>query len=100
MTDPNEQGHPIPGHLETRRVMIRMSVVFPVDVLKESTPEFVNFSYNEGTHCISNDLLTLVDRYVGDDDEPPTSGLACACDLRYRDQIKFEYVREATEVDY
>lgn len=99
MSEP--QGVPFPVDIPRKRVMVRMSIVYPFEISHNTSPEFVNFYLNEGTHCISNELLALVDRYVGDDDTPPTSGVGCACDLYQMEgeRLKFEYVRDATEDD-
>lgn len=99
MSEP--QGVPFPVDVPSKRVMVRMSIVYPFEIHGDTSPEFVNFYLNEGTHCVSNELLDLVDRYAGEADNPPTSGLGCACDLHALpgERLKFEYVRDATEDD-
>ena len=75
--------------METRRVVVRATIDYVVDVPIEWDAEMINFHRNEGSWCAGNgisEMSDLVDRLEDKD--------SCLCHL-----LGYEFLREATEKD-
>jgi hypothetical protein len=75
-----------------RTVVVRLTVEYVRQVPEDWDEEMINFHFNEGTHCIDNEILYL--RHQTHVFEHEEGGSGCYCSHSHG-----KYVREATEWD-